>query len=236
MLAMMQICDSAFPSGAFALSNGLETLVQQDKLTTADGFETYLHDWCALLAYREIGIMVAATRLGIEIGQNVAGAGSDSSDGWRRVIELDATAAAMNVCSEVRKGAVRMCSSVRKVTGTYGSFDLLQQYGRYIDHGVCRGTHPIAVGLFAASIGVDATQAARMYGYSLLSALTLCAVKSIPLKQSDGQRILYDRRADIVAAVDQAAKVDMDMLGVSGPLMEIASMQHETLYTRLFMS
>lgn len=37
LLQMIQISDSLFPIGAFTLSNGLETMVLQEKLTTKRG-------------------------------------------------------------------------------------------------------------------------------------------------------------------------------------------------------
>ena len=54
-LAMLQVCDSVFPVGAFALSNGMETFVQRDLLRSSADFEQYLKDYVEVAAYREIG-------------------------------------------------------------------------------------------------------------------------------------------------------------------------------------
>ena len=251
LLAMVQICDSAFPSGAFALSNGVETLVELEQLTDTVGFERYVRDWCALLPYRELGQMTNAQHIGRQMLLRPEDANTEvsvadclrdarscthPSDPWRQLARLDALSAAATVASEVRNGSRRMCSSVRKIIASYEHFPLLDGYGTLIDDGTCSGTHSIMVGLFAASIHMDAPTAASLYAHSLLSGLIVCAVKCVPLKQSDGQRILYESNGWLLRAVECAACVEAGQLGVSGPLMELASMQHETMYSRLFMS
>jgi urease accessory protein len=245
VLAMMQICDSAFPSGAFALSNGLETFVQQERLMDADAFERYVRDWCDLQPYRELGQMMLACAIGERLLEyrkhSVSQQHTNCSEERLRnpaeeLLELDEVANAANISSEVRGGSTRMCSSVRKIVKAYASDSLLLEYGRSIDAGNCLGAYPITVGLFAASIGMEARQAGSLYAHSQLNALTLCAVKCVPLKQSDGQRILFSSREEILRAVDRAGQVSIEELGISGPMMEMSAMQHECLYSRLFMS
>ena len=51
LLQMQQVCDSVFPVGAFALSNGLETYIQQERLTDGAGLAEYLHAYLTLLPY-----------------------------------------------------------------------------------------------------------------------------------------------------------------------------------------
>jgi urease accessory protein len=58
----------------------------------------------------------------------------------------------------------------------------------------------------------------------------------VPLGQTDGQRAIA-ALADIVAqAQDQALTIPFDDIGSAAPLIDLASMHHETQYTRLFRS
>lgn len=49
LMHILQICDSLFPVGAFTLSNGLETYVQHDIITSPKGLEEYLHSYISVL-------------------------------------------------------------------------------------------------------------------------------------------------------------------------------------------
>jgi urease accessory protein len=62
------------------------------------------------------------------------------------------------------------------------------------------------------------------------------AVKSVPLGQSAGQRILARLANDIPAAVDYAILLQDSQRQAFSPMLAILSSQHETQYSRLFRS
>ena len=62
------------------------------------------------------------------------------------------------------------------------------------------------------------------------------AIKSVPLGQSAGQRILVRLAAEIPAAVDNALALGDDERQAFSPMLAILSAQHETQYSRLFRS
>ena len=62
------------------------------------------------------------------------------------------------------------------------------------------------------------------------------AIKSVPLGQSAGQRILARLAAEIPGAVDQALGLPADQRQAFSPMLAILSAQHETQYSRLFRS
>ncbi|KAA8828340.1 urease accessory protein UreF [Bifidobacterium tissieri] len=250
-LAMLQVCDSVFPIGAFALSNGMETFVQRDFLRRGPDFEQYLKNYLEVAPYKEIGQMVIAGRYAQD--SRLSERGLDT-----RIEELDALCSALQSAREIRDGSERMCARLIKlvekmdangtatVTATTGSgikrggiernSPHLARYRRLIADGRCRGLHAIAMGLYAADHAASLRSAAVTYGYSLISALTMCAAKAIPLSQYAGQVALHDSFPNLVQAVDVAFTLKPDDLGISGAYLDIAAMQHETLYSRLYMS
>lgn len=268
-LAFLQVCDSVFPVGAFALSNGMETFVQRDFVRTDGDFEEYLHEYLEVAAYREVGHMVLAGRL-------AAASRADDADFRRRLADLDDLVAALQSPREIREGQHRMCTRLITLADQMEATPLrpadsraaaahggtrrrgkrpheappsapvpsasprgiphLDAYAELIDTGRCLGLHAIAMGLFAADRAPDLREAAVTYCYSLLSALVVCAVKAVPISQVAGQAALRDGFPDVVAAVDLAFTLEPDDLGVSGAYLDIAAMQHETLYSRLYMS
>jgi urease accessory protein len=62
------------------------------------------------------------------------------------------------------------------------------------------------------------------------------AIKSVPLGQSAGQRILAALAVDIPQAVDRALATPFDALQAFSPMLAILSARHEVQYSRLFRS
>ena len=52
----------------------------------------------------------------------------------------------------------------------------------------------------------------------------------------DGQDILFDLRRALLRAVELSLEPNLDWLGAATLANDIRSMQHEVLYTRLYMS
>ena len=62
------------------------------------------------------------------------------------------------------------------------------------------------------------------------------ALKSVPLGQSAGQRILARLSRDIPSAVEAAMQLSDSERQAFSPMLAILSAQHETQYSRLFRS
>ncbi|MCD7824556.1 MAG: hypothetical protein LUH14_01090 [Clostridiaceae bacterium] len=221
VLQMLQICDSLFPIGAFTLSNGLETFVYKEKLRTPEELSQYLGSYLSVLPYGDLGSMMLAY--------------SHSSD-WEYLRELDLFCAAWKAPEEVRVGSKKLCSRFLKIWEKIQDYSELSRYRQMISQGKCHGNHSIAVGLYGKAIGLEQNTAAGIYCYSILSAIVTNAVKTVPLSQADGQKLLHGYLPQIDKEVQIAAGLSMEDLGISGTEFDIEAMNHETLYSRLYMS
>ena len=96
--------------------------------------------------------------------------------------------------------------------------------------------YPVAVGVAAAGCGVALTPALTGYLHALAANLVSAGLRLIPLGQSDGVRVLAALEAPILAQAEWAANSTLDDLGGFSMIADIASMRHETQYTRLFRS
>lgn len=235
-LQLMQIFDSVFPIGAFALSNGLETFVQNDLLATPKDFENYLHSYIEVAPYKELGEMHLALQ-----AANTLALPTSNSDFDDRAENLDSLIASCLSSSEIRHGSRRMCSRFLHLTESMPSVQSMPHLLRYtelIKQNRCIGFHPLAVGFFCADLTrqKDAQECLELYGYSLLSALTICAVKSVPLSQDAGQAALNRSFPHLCAAAATASQISDSDIGLSSGYFDVAAMQHETLYSRLYMS
>ena len=94
--------------------------------------------------------------------------------------------------------------------------------------------YPVAVGAAARALDLPLEQTLVLYLHALASNLTSAAMRLVPLGQTEGQTILAGL-ADICVDIAHAAPMQtLDDLGACSFLADIASMKHETQYTRLF--
>ena len=84
--------------------------------------------------------------------------------------------------------------------------------------------------------GILAEDAMLHFLYAQASAMVTNCVKLIPLSQSDGQRMLSELYPLLEEMVTLAGEAGPEMLCASTPAFDLRSIQHETLYSRLYMS
>ena len=84
--------------------------------------------------------------------------------------------------------------------------------------------------------GVPAALALPSFLQNYLANLVTAAVRLIPLGQTDGQLAMAELEESVLAASAQAENATNDDLGSAAFMVDLASMAHETQYTRLFCS
>ena len=97
-------------------------------------------------------------------------------------------------------------------------------------------TYPLAVGAVAACHGVPLGLALPAYLQAWAANLVSAAVRLVPLGQTDGQRALAALEPVVAEVAASAPGCDLDDLGTATLMVDMASMRHETQYTRLFRS
>ncbi|WP_255326076.1 urease accessory protein UreF [Picosynechococcus sp. NKBG15041c] len=96
--------------------------------------------------------------------------------------------------------------------------------------------YAIAFGVAIALWDIDPKQAILGYLHSWVSNLVSAGVKLIPLGQTQGQQIIYHLQQAIASLADTLiTQEEMDLCACTWGL-SLASMNHETQYTRLFRS
>jgi urease accessory protein len=95
---------------------------------------------------------------------------------------------------------------------------------------------PVAVGVACAGHGIALEPALHAYIHALTANLISTGVRLIPLGQTDGQRVLAALESVVVTTAERALGTALDDVGGAAFRSDIASMRHETQYTRLFRS
>jgi urease accessory protein len=96
--------------------------------------------------------------------------------------------------------------------------------------------YPVAVGVTAAGHGVALEPALHAYLHAVAANLISAGVRLIPLGQNDGQRALAALEPVIDATARRALTASLDDIGSAALRADLASLHHETQYTRLFRS
>ncbi len=96
--------------------------------------------------------------------------------------------------------------------------------------------YPVAVGVAAAGHTIPLAPALGAYLHAITANLVSAGVRLIPLGQTAGQQVLAELEPVVAAAAQAAIATPLDQVGGATFRADIASMRHETQYTRLFRS
>lgn len=214
---LLQLSSANLPVGAFAYSEGLETLVAQGGIQTAKDLEQWLVD---ALDYGSIRIDAAVLRR-----QMVAVAAKDRNqfEYW------DAWLGASRESEEMRTQSHHMGRALQRLYREMNDAETL----------LCAGSARHFVSVYAqVAVAWHMPVAATLYAYvhSWVANLITAGVRLIPLGQSDGQRILWLLQERIEATLAFAETAADEELCAWNFGQALASMAHETLYSRLYRS
>jgi len=94
----------------------------------------------------------------------------------------------------------------------------------------------VAFALAGAATGAPIREVLLAFAAGWAENMTQAAMKTIPLGQAAGQRLLAALSAAIPGAAARAARLPLDDMQAFTPMLAILSSQHETQYSRLFRS
>ncbi|MEA2991108.1 MAG: urease accessory protein [Alphaproteobacteria bacterium] len=96
--------------------------------------------------------------------------------------------------------------------------------------------YPVAVAVAAAGHGIAVEPALGAYLHAVTANLVSAGMRLVPLGQTDGQRLLAALEPLVAATAQRALQTSLDDVGSAAFRADVASMRHETQYTRLFRS
>ncbi|WP_051624156.1 urease accessory protein UreF [Clostridium akagii] len=221
---MLQISDSVFPIGSYTQSNGLETYVQKGIIKDKKSAEEYLKSvlWNSYM-YGDF----LAVKLAYEYTNN---------NDMKKIIELDEILWAVKASREMKEGSSKLCIRFIKLIEKFYKEKFIIEYGDTIKSGECMGQHSIVYGSFSALAKIPKENALRSYLYNAASSVVNNCAKLIPLGQVDGQEILFGVQELLQKMTIEIEKLSIDDIGRCCISFDIRAMEHEELYSRLYMS
>lgn len=218
LLRLLQLCNSSLPVGAFSYSEGLESLVQQGRVSDARSLDAWLRDaldWGAIRL--EAGGMLRAHR--------AAHAGNH-----RALRSWNAWITATKDTEELQLQSLQMGTSLAHLL-------------RALEPGLAERLDEEEAWNYAACFGMAAAWWRIPPEESLLGYLQGWAsnqlgagMRLIPLGQTAVQELLHALQAHLVEAAKAIAVTPDTELFACSWGQSLASMQHETQYSRLFRS
>jgi urease accessory protein len=210
----------AYPVGGYSYSHGLEWIVEAGKVRDAATLGAWIEDVLTHGAGRSDAIFLAEAWRAL--------AGGDMAT-FEQAAEL---AAALAPSAERRLETMAQGTAFLAATlAAWPKPELvaLAADGREV-------AYPIAVGAAAAVHGLPLVETAQAFAQAFAANLVSAGVRLIPLGQSDGLRVQARLEPLIPRVVAAALACTLDDIGGAAIAADIASMRHETQYTRLFRS
>jgi urease accessory protein len=218
---LMTWLSPAFPVGAFSYSSGIEWAVEAGDVTDAAS----LRDWLAAMLSEGSGFCDA-----VFLAQAHRAASTQDEASLCEIAEL----AAAFVPSRERqletstqgRAFIEIARSAWACDGLDG---MVAACGSSM-------VYPVAVGLVSAGHAVPLEPALHAFLHAVMSNWISAGARLVPLGQTDSQRILAGLEADVAATAKRALEASLDDLGSAIFRADLASLRHETQYTRLFRS
>jgi len=228
-LELLHLCDSLFPIGAFAYSDGLEAAAAvtvrlrpdtTSDTTSASASGDVLSDWINVVLDESIGRLE---------GPAVWQAWLAVVDGdWRAVAALDEELTAIRPSSAARSASRAMGHRLLTTWRALHPDDRLA-------HVPPSSALPIAFAAACACGGVDRRESVEAYAYTRLAATASAAMRLLPIGQTDAHRLLAAALRDVPRVVDRIVAGGGRMESFC-PALDIATMTQQYLHSRLFRS
>ncbi len=211
----------AYPIGAFSYSSGIEWAVEAGDIADA----TTLERWLAVIIADGSGFCDA-----VFLAHAYRAAADCDEAALRAVAEL---AAAFAPSKERQLETTAQGRAFLDTTRAAWPTPALDQLLAVWDGAVAL---PVAVGVASAGHDVALVSALHAYLHALTANLISAGVRLVPLGQTDGQRVLAALEPVVAATAARALTATLDDAGGAAFRADLASMRHETQYTRLFRS
>jgi urease accessory protein len=218
---LMTWLSPSFPVGAFSYSSGIEWAVEAGDIVDAAS----LRDWLASMLADGAGFCD-----GVFLAHAHRAASLPDHAGLRGIAEL---AAAFVPSRERQLETSSQGRAFIDIARTAWNCDGLDRMIAACDGAI---VYPVAVGLVSAAHAIPLAPTMHAFFHALASNWISAGARLVPLGQTDSQRVLALLEPTVVSTGHRALNASLDDLGSATFRADLASMRHETQYTRLFRS
>jgi urease accessory protein len=224
LLRLQSWLSPSFPSGSYSYSHGIEWAVEAG----------YVHDRETLVDWLESDLRYGS-------GRNEA---IFFMEAWRsatdndlvKLFEIAELASAFRGTSEFALESSQQGMGCLLTLRRVWPDGLLDQLSELLRKQNLSPALAVVHGVASAKQGLPANLALPAFLQSYVANLVTAGVRLVPLGQTDGQRAIAALEEAVLTTTDAAMRATVDDLGSAAFMVDLASMRHETQYTRLFRS
>ncbi len=221
LLRLMTWLSPAYPVGAFAYSSGIEWAVEAGDITDAAS----LRDWLAIMLTdgtgRNDAIFFSKTHRALACGDDAA------------LVEAAELAAALTSSRERHLETTTLGRAFVEVTQAAWPCDALNRLKLLWPGPIA---YPAAVAAACAGHAIPLAPALQAFLTALVCNWISAGMRLIPLGHTDGQRLIVALAPAVATTAEAALAATLDDIGSAAFRADLASIKHETQYTRLFRS
>ena len=207
LLRLLQLADSAFPAGAYAFSDGLETLVQRSEVVTADDLHAFLQ-----------GQLQQGWGRCDAPACTLAWAGHDMDE----LLDL------LKPVSGPRTASTRVGHNLHRAA--------LRLWPELLADLSPARHQAAAFGQIAARLGASQHSAVTAFVSGWLLGRATSATRLMKLGGLDAQRVIARLEAEAAACVEHALEASSEDLCSFAPMLDVAAAEQPGLEVRLFQS
>ena len=213
LLHLLSLSSTALPIGAYCYSQGVESAIHQG----------LIHDEASSIAYFEEVLEMVLVRFELPVLIRLMQSHDDAEkfEHWANLYR--ASRESRELLAESKQLAFSLNAWIR---------DVLKKTATVKKH---LGFVPV-YGHLCGTLALNQTDVLTAYTFTVLENQVLAAVKTVPLGQMSGQRIVWHLNGLIPAAIERALHLKDDEISSALPRYAMLSMSHETQYSRLIRS
>ncbi|BCL78269.1 urease accessory protein UreF [Ktedonobacteria bacterium brp13] len=239
-LQLLQLADSALPIGTTAHSFGLETLTSEEEVCV-EQLVAFCSDYLiecgtlectfCLLSYR----LVQASADGDIIHNMVASEKEAYIQTW---LTLNMRLSAYKPARESRTASATLGRRLLQLAASLEELPVIQTALTAAKQQHIETHYSTAFGLVASLLTIDEEMTLLAYLQQTLSALLSTSQRLLPLGQSQASNIQWHLKPLMVEVIARSQQMALDPASITTftPLLDLGSMRHPTLTTRLFIS
>jgi urease accessory protein len=218
---LMTWLSPAFPVGAFSYSSGIEWAVEAGDI----GDAASLRDWLAAMLAEGSGFCD-----GVFLAHAHRAAALRDEGALREIAELASAFVPSRERQLETSAQGRAFIDIARAAWNCDGLDALIAS--------CDGTivYPVAVGIVSSAHAIPLAPTMHAFLHALASNWISAGARLIPLGQTDSQRVLALLEPIVAVTASRALAASLDDLGSATFRADLASLKHETQYTRLFRS
>lgn len=220
LLRLLQISDTAFPTGAFAHSLAFEAFAEAGELRDAEDLRRVVSLQLSTLATSDCVALRAA--YGAELEE---------------LFGIDRRLTATKLTRELRAASQ---STGKRFLASVVSLGVenarLRDFTEAVREGETSGNLSVGHGVAAPALGLELDETLHAFLYAGAASLVSAGQKLIPLGGSAAQRVLYELGEEIENTATTSEHLEVKDMYAFAPTIDIRSMMHERQRTRLYIS